>query len=158
MSNIKQLGLLVKQARAILSDNEHQKVTQADLAARLGISRPYLADIEVGRIEASYAILSALADVAGLSVDFFRIDGGPAGPHGAIPILGMIRAGEPIEAVESVMGFIQVPLRGNPDEYFALLVSGDSMNQCAINDGDIAVVRQQPDVENGEIASVIIDQ
>lgn len=160
MSNpkMRQLGLLVKQARSVLSDNEGKKITQAELADRLDISRSYLADIEVGRIEPSYTILSKLATVAGLSLDFFNVADGPAAGRGMIPVLGSIRAGEPIEAVESMVGFVSIPLRGNLEEYFGLLVLGDSMDQCGIHDGDIAIIRQQAQVENGEIAAVIIDE
>ena len=42
-------------------------------------------------------------------------------------------------------------------EYFALRVSGDSMNAIGINDGYLIIVRRQDQVENGEVAVVLVD-
>jgi repressor LexA len=72
-----------------------------------------------------------------------------------IPILGVIAAGQPILALENIIGYEFVPSNVKVD--FCLKVKGDSMINAKINDGDIVFIRQQPDVENGEIAAVIID-
>jgi repressor LexA len=49
-------------------------------------------------------------------------------------------------------------VRGATDDYFGLAVVGDSMDQEGIKEGDIVIIRKQPDVENGQIAAVIIDE
>ena len=75
-----------------------------------------------------------------------------------IPVLGVIRAGEPIRAEQNRIGTEYIPddmAKGG--DYFGLLVKGDSMNGAKINDGDIVIVREQPEVENGEIAVVLVD-
>lgn len=70
-----------------------------------------------------------------------------------IPVLGTISAGNPIIAQENIIGHEYTS--DNCD--FCLRVKGDSMINARIHDGDIVYIRKQPDVENGEIAAVIID-
>lgn len=72
-----------------------------------------------------------------------------------IPILGRISAGLPIYAEEHIEGYTLTDLNGGA-EYFALRVQGDSMNAIGINDGYIIIVRRQEEVENGEIAVVMV--
>ena len=72
-----------------------------------------------------------------------------------IPILGRIAAGLPLYAEQNIEGYTLTDLNGGA-EYFALRVSGDSMNAARIEDGDIIVVRRQDDVENGELAVVMV--
>lgn len=72
-----------------------------------------------------------------------------------IPILGEIAAGVPILAQEDVIGEEQVPPSANVD--FCLKIKGDSMMGARLFDGDIVFIRQQNDVENGEIAAVLVD-
>lgn len=72
-----------------------------------------------------------------------------------IPILGRISAGLPIYAEQNIEGYTITDLNGGA-EYFALRVHGDSMNAVGINDGYLIIVRRQPEVENGEIAVVIV--
>ena len=71
-----------------------------------------------------------------------------------VPLLGEIAAGEPIYAEERFD-----TLECDPDGAcdFALRVHGDSMLGARIRDGDIVFIRRQPDVRDGEIAAVIID-
>jgi len=71
-----------------------------------------------------------------------------------VPLLGSIACGEPILAEENIDDYIDVP--GNRKIDFCLICSGDSMIDAGIHDGDIVYIRQQPDVENGEIAAVRI--
>jgi repressor LexA len=75
-----------------------------------------------------------------------------------IPLLGRIPAGQPLAAIEDHEATIPIGrglFRGQ--QLFALRVHGDSMKDVGICDGDIAVLNHQPEVENGEIAAVLID-
>lgn len=72
-----------------------------------------------------------------------------------IPLLGNIACGDPITAEENLDGFVSAPEEISAD--FALRCKGDSMIGARILDGDIVLIRQQPDVEDGEIAAVLID-
>lgn len=72
-----------------------------------------------------------------------------------VPLLGKIACGEPILTEETFEGYMQCGSKHHVD--FCLRASGDSMINARIYDGDIVFIRQQPEVENGEIAAVAID-
>lgn len=74
-----------------------------------------------------------------------------------IPILGKIACGEPILAMENVEGYIfKSPDNLPGGNLFALKANGTSM-EPTIPDGAVVIVREQPDVENGEIAAVLVN-
>lgn len=75
-----------------------------------------------------------------------------------LPILGIIRAGQPLYAEENIIGLEPVnkkQIKGG--EYFFLQVTGDSMVESGICEGSTVLVRKQDSVENGEVAIVMID-
>ena len=72
-----------------------------------------------------------------------------------IPLLGKIAAGQPVMAEECFDSYVQCGNFIKAD--FCLRVQGDSMINARIYDGDIVFIHQQPEVENGEIAAVAID-
>ena len=72
------------------------------------------------------------------------------------PLIGNIACGDPILAVENFDGYVDTPEDIHCD--FALRCKGDSMIGARIHDGDVVYIRQQDDVENSEIAAVIIDE
>lgn len=72
-----------------------------------------------------------------------------------VPRLGTIACGEPILAQENIEDYDKAPEGVNCD--FTLKCKGDSMTGARINDGDIVYIRQQEEVENGEIAAVLVD-
>lgn len=75
-----------------------------------------------------------------------------------IPLLGRVVAGSPQEAIQEADEFLYIPAMGHkrPEDYFALRVYGESM-EPNLQDGDIAIVRIQPEIESGQIAVVLID-
>lgn len=75
-----------------------------------------------------------------------------------VPLVGRIAAGGPILAEERVEDVFPLPKSLVGDgTLFLLEVSGDSMVDAAICDGDYVVIRQQPNAENGEIVAAMID-
>lgn len=77
-----------------------------------------------------------------------------------IPIVGKVTAGIPILAVENVEGNIPLPrtmFKKTGEELFALNVSGDSMVNAGILDGDKIVVRKQSTASNGDIVVALIE-
>tara|TARA_B100000886_G_scaffold335368_1_gene292324 strand:+ start:123 stop:746 length:624 start_codon:yes stop_codon:yes gene_type:complete len=74
-----------------------------------------------------------------------------------IPLIGVIAAGEAIEAIEQTDEFVSVPISmTSPNaKYFGLKVNGLSMVDKGIFDGDIAVIKKTNNVENGKIAAVL---
>lgn len=73
----------------------------------------------------------------------------------SFPVIGTIAAGTPIDADQNIETY--VPEDEDLDADYALRIKGDSMIGDDINDGDIVFIRQQPDVEDGEIAAVYVD-
>ena len=72
-----------------------------------------------------------------------------------VPLLGTIAAGVPIYADENFDGYRECT--NDIDADFCLKIQGDSMIGARINDGDIVFIKKQPDVDNGEIAAVLIE-
>src|SRR5690606_9487256 len=74
-----------------------------------------------------------------------------------IPLLGRIAAGGPILAEEYVEDVLPLPRQlVGEGPLFMLTVVGDSMVDAAITDGDLVVVRQQPDANNGDIVAALL--
>ena len=71
-----------------------------------------------------------------------------------IPLVGTIACGRPITAIQEDTELVQTPEYVHAD--FALRCKGESMINARIFDGDIVYIRQQEEVENGEIAAVLI--
>ena len=83
---------------------------------------------------------------------------GLAGEVLSVPIVGRVRAGEPILAVENVEGYIRLDRSLlSSENVFLLRVQGDSMVDAHIQDGDFALVKPQPNAENGEIVVALIE-
>ena len=79
--------------------------------------------------------------------------------EGMIPVLGRIAAGVPIAAIQNKVGEVSAP-EGLPDtvEHFALQVSGDSMIDVGILDGDTVILRRTDEASNGDIVVALIDE
>lgn len=75
-------------------------------------------------------------------------------PMQKIPLVGRIACGEPILAVENIEDYIDLPRQIHAD--FALTCKGDSMVNAGIQDGDVVYIKEQPTVENGQIAAVMV--
>ncbi|MFQ3621071.1 MAG: transcriptional repressor LexA [Spirochaetales bacterium] len=75
-----------------------------------------------------------------------------------VPLLGSVAAGKPLFSDENWERYIAIPAellgKGN---YFALRVQGDSMIGAGIYNGDLAIVKQQPDAENGQIVVAMVE-
>jgi repressor LexA len=76
----------------------------------------------------------------------------------AVPLIGVVQAGPAMLAEENRLGEVLVDSRlvGN-SRCFALRVSGDSMTNAGIRDGDVVICRQQPVAESGEIVVALLD-
>ncbi len=75
-----------------------------------------------------------------------------------IPVLGSIAAGTPIEAIQNEVS--RIPLPNNIEkngEFFGLKVTGDSMIDAGINDGDTVIVKKTETADNGKIVVALID-
>ncbi len=147
---------------------------QSDLAERTGIGKSSISTYLTGEYEPKQRNLYKMAEVLdvnpswlmGLDVpidlttppiptslrgraDIFPIK------RKKVPMLGKIAAGVPIFADEDYDTFVTCESDVKCD--FALQICGDSMINAGIHDGDVVFIRKQPDVNDGEIAAVIID-
>ena len=78
-------------------------------------------------------------------------------PAAQVPILGKVTAGMPILAVEDIEGYIPFPQKAGK-ELFALHVSGLSMRDAGILDGDYVVAEQAATADDGDIVVAMIDE
>ena len=76
----------------------------------------------------------------------------------SVPLVGRVTAGLPILATHNIEDYLTLPQNVvGHDDLFCLRVQGESMIEIGILDGDIIVVRQQSDAENGEVVVAMID-
>jgi repressor LexA len=75
-----------------------------------------------------------------------------------IPVLGKIAAGTPIEAIQNEVSRVTIPedLSKN-GEHFGLKISGDSMIEAGINDGDTVILKRTNTADSGQIVVALID-
>ena len=75
-----------------------------------------------------------------------------------ISVLGKIAAGTPVEAIQNEVSKISLPEELSKNgEHFGLKVSGDSMIEAGINDGDTVIVKKTNTADNGQIVVAVID-
>ena len=84
-------------------------------------------------------------------------DAREAGPVVMVPLVGMVRAGTPVLAVENIEDMVPFPRSFvRSENVFLLRVQGDSMIEAGIFDGDYVLVRQQEYAENGDIVVALL--
>ena len=141
-----------------------QGVKRSKMLADLGIPSSTFSTWKKKDADPDIKTLIKLAEYFGVSMDYIltgdgenieriKLDDEPV----QIRVLGKVAAGVPIEAVEDVIGEETISKKmAETGDYFGLRISGDSMEPL-IHHGSIVIVRQQDDVENGDIAIVIVN-
>ncbi|WP_147125110.1 transcriptional repressor LexA [Shimia ponticola] len=76
-----------------------------------------------------------------------------------LPKMGKIAAGVPIEAISNQQDTVAVPghMLSGQGEHYALEVKGDSMIDAGINNGDVVVIRETSNADNGDIVVALVD-
>lgn len=142
-----------------------RKMKQTDLVNSTGIGKSSISTYISGEYEPKqkniYKIAKALdvneAWLMGYDVPMQRDVNKNKIKGVRIPVLGYVRAGVPINTIEEVIDYEEIhPDLAASGDYFALQVKGDSM-EPKFSEGDVVIVREQPDVESGEIAIVLIN-
>lgn len=142
--------------------------TYQELADQAGMSKSTLQRYETGAIKnIPIARLKSLS--AALNMDPNELIGIEEGgsPYPAknllpppevyrVPRLGQIACGQPILAEQNIENYDLVPVSIRCD--FTLICRGDSMIGAGIEDGDLVYIREQPEVETGEIAAVMVGE
>lgn len=141
-----------------------KNITQTELCKKTGIPKSAMSQYIKGSFEPKqdriYLIAKALniseAWLMGYDVSMQREE------HSKklgikIPVLGLVRAGIPMDAVEHIIDYEEISeTMARQGEFFALQIKGDSM-EPKISEGDVVIVRKQPDVESGEIAIILVN-
>lgn len=138
-----------------------QNLSQQDVANSLGLSRQVYNNYELGKRQPSFEILQKLALFYTVSVDYLLgVSDAPEKPRKRgvkIPVLGVVQAGVPIEAIEDIIDYEEIPEdMARTGEFFGLEVRGESM-EPKFSPGDVVIVRKQEDVDSGNIAIVLVN-
>lgn len=153
--------------------------TQEEMAKRLHCSKQVISHYENGLRIPSLEMLESMAGLFGVAPSYFMNDVKPIDLEESItfkqsslpirhtysnvtaivslPVVGTVRCGPGGLAYQDVEGYVQAANVKHPDECFYLRVTGDSM-EPQITEGDLALVRRQPEVESGELAVVVVDR
>lgn len=151
---------------------QSRNLTAEELATKLNTTRATITRYENGDRKANQDVLFQLAEIFNVSVDDFFpsrknnnkeitnviYPKGDSLRRVSIPIVGEIACGDPITAEENIEGYTEQVFTNNVPEgpLFALQCKGDSM-EPTIPDGALAIIHEQPEVEDGEIAAVLVD-
>ena len=140
---------------------KEKQMTQSDLAVQMGITQQAVGRWETGASSPDPETLLRLAELFSVSVDSLLGRGGAASRVAAwapasevmVPVIGTVRAGYGALAFEEDFGSEPAGVR-DPENYFYLVVKGDSM-EPRIQDGDLALVRKQQTLNDGELGVVV---
>ena len=132
---------------------------QAELAKLLNVSPAALSGYETGKFEAELITYEKMAKIFDVSLDYLLGRDAAHSSEGIrIPVLGSVPAGIPIEAIEDIVDWEDLPksMASGGREYFALQVKGDSMWPDYLP-GDTVIVRKQPTCQSGEDCVVYVN-
>lgn len=132
-------------------------LTQDDLARELNLVKSSISMYENGKRKPSFEVLEAIADYFNVNMDTLYSSAPVFVPSlKRVPMLGYAAAGQPLENLDGQdTYYVETDSRYAVD--FCITVRGDSMINAGINDSDIVFVKSQPEVPNGKIACVEID-
>lgn len=145
--------------KRISSIRRDRGFSQEQLAEMALVNRVTLARYETGMIEPGALALSRIADALNVSTDELLCRTEKLPPFisimkTSVPIVGEIACGRPITAEQNIEGYADLPDGVTAD--FALKCKGDSMSPT-FEQGDLVLIKQTPDVNDGQIAAVGID-
>ena len=134
-------------------------ISQKNFAAMLNVPANTYNQWENGKRQPDFEILAQIADYFEVTIDYLL--GKTNVPNNSkgvvIPVLGTVPAGIPIEAIEDILDYEEITEEmSRSGKYIALKIRGDSMIPD-IKNGDVVIVRLQPDVESGETAVVMVN-
>lgn len=138
---------------------KNKKLTQTDVASYLGLTTSAIYKYEIGKAEPNSETLQNYSKLFNVSLDYLltgkedkKINLGIK-----IPVLGTIPAGIPIEAVEEILDYEEIPQEWTTQgEYFGLKVKGNSMEPRIMN-GDVVICRKQDNAESGDVCVIMVN-
>lgn len=137
-----------------------KKITAKELADYVKVAESTMSLYENGKREPDFDTLLKIANYLDVSVDYLLGNAAeqPLKKQGVkIPVYGNVAAGIPLEAITDIEEWEEISEDvAATGEYIALRINGDSM-EPRMSRGDVVIVRLQPDVENGDMAIVLIN-
>ena len=153
------IGQRLKQLR------DAKDFTQEDVGKMIGVTKATINRYETGEIDIKRTVAIKLAEVFNVSPAYimgwednqnkYSFDNIRPIKRKKFPLLGEIACGKPIYCNEAYETYIEAAEDIQAD--FCLIAKGDSMINARIFDGDIIFIKEQPIVQNGEIAAVVIE-
>lgn len=134
-------------------------LSQLEVANKIGVTQSGLSNWENGIRKVDMMTLQRLAEIYEVSTDYLLgKDSRPNARIIRIPVLGSVPAGIPIEAIQDIVDWEEIPaaMAAGDKEYFALLVKGDSMYPDYL-EGDVVIVRKAPDCSSGDVCVVYVN-
>lgn len=135
---------------------EQSGLSQKEVAVSLGVKPPSVSNWESGRTNPSSRNLQMLAKLYHVNMEYLTGEMEDKGID--VPVLGRIPAGIPIEAIQDIIDWEEIPkewAKGDK-QYFALKVRGDSMSPEYL-DGDIIILQRASDCDSGKDCAVMVD-
>jgi len=140
---------------------------QKQFAKQVGVAPSKVTEWKKGRAKSFTKYLPQIANVLNSNVQWILTGTGerhpiaPVPPHKPrgvkIPVLGNVAAGVPVEAVEEILDYEEIePELAGTGEFFGLRLKGQSM-EPRMCEGDVVIVRCQNDVDQGDIAVVLVN-
>lgn len=136
-------------------------LTQEKISKMLNITQTAYGKYEKGINKPTSDTLVKLSNIFNVPVDYL-LDENQEEPNKKpggvkIPVLGTIPAGIPIEAIEEVLDYEEIPREWESQgEFFGLKVKGNSM-EPRICSGDVVIVRKQEDAESGDVCVAMVN-
>lgn len=153
-------------------------LSQQKLADYMGTSKSSINMYERGEREPGLEMLEAFADFFNVDLDYIigktdvpnkilhskkdvinnhNVYSSKISTGVRIPVLGKVQAGIPVEAIEEILDYEEIPeTMSKQGEFFGLNVRGDSMFPHMV-EGDVVIVRKQPDCNSGDIAVILVN-
>ena len=162
MENKSELTIIQKKALDFLMNHTKEKgfpPTLREIGSHFGLKGPKAPQKTLHILERKGYLRRVPGVSRGIEIlDFPPISYIKAGRILSVPIVGSVRAGEPILAIENIEGYISLDRSlASSENVFLLRVRGNSMIEAHIQDGDFALVKPQPNAENGEIVVALIE-
>lgn len=135
-------------------------IKQVDFAKMLGVSQATVSGWESEKYQPDRDTLIKMASYFDVSVDYL-IGNSPIKKEKKkgvqVPVLGDVRAGYPMEAVENIIDYEEIDEdMARRGEFFALRIKGDSMEPRFV-EGDVVIVRKQQTADSGDIVVALVN-
>lgn len=132
--------------------------SQDELAKKAGyIDRSSIAKIENGKFDLPQSKILLFAQIFDVEPGALMGIDGTSAKSVRIPVLGRVAAGIPMDAIEEIIDYEEIPeVMSRDGEYFGLKIKGDSM-EPRIQNGDVVIVRKQSDADDGDLVIALVN-